>query len=123
MNSLLKMSYIIFTTTQIDWGFPDGSEIKTLPTVQETQVHSLGGKIPQRRKWQATPIFLPGKSYGQRNLEGYSLWGHKRVGHNSATKQHNMKLVLTNRYIQNKSMSDCDIFRFLMSLDSSWHPT
>ena len=47
-----------------------------------------------------------------------------RVGHNSATKQHkNVKLVLTNRYIKNKSMSDCDIFRVLMSLDSSWHPT
>ena len=30
-----------------------------------------------RRKWQPTPVFLPRKSYGQRNLVGYSLWGHK----------------------------------------------
>ena len=37
-------------------------------------------KIPWRRKWQPTSIFLPGKSNGQRSLKGYSLWGHKRVG-------------------------------------------
>ena len=29
-------------------------------------------KIPWRRKWQPTPVFLPGKSYGQRSLAGYS---------------------------------------------------
>ena len=30
-----------------------------------------------RRKWQPTPVFLPGESHGQRGLIGYSLWGHK----------------------------------------------
>ena len=34
-------------------------------------------KIPWRRAWQATPVFLPGESHGQRNLAGYSPWGHK----------------------------------------------
>ena len=34
-------------------------------------------KIPWRRKWQPTPVFLPGKSHGQTSLEGYSLWGRK----------------------------------------------
>ena len=34
-------------------------------------------KIPWRRKWQPTPVFLLGESYGQRNLVGYSPWGHK----------------------------------------------
>ena len=29
------------------------------------------GKIPWRRKWQPTPVFLPGKSHGQRSLVGY----------------------------------------------------
>ena len=33
--------------------------------------------IPRRRKWQPTPVFLPRKSHGQRNLEGYSPWGRK----------------------------------------------
>ena len=37
-------------------------------------------KIPWRRKWQPTPVLLPGESYGQRNLEGCSPWT-RRVGH------------------------------------------
>ena len=44
-------------------------------------------KIPWRRKWQPTPVFLPGKSQRQRNLVGYSPWGHKRDGHNLITKE------------------------------------
>ena len=31
----------------------------------------------QKRKWRPTPIFLPGKSHGQRSLAGYSPWGCK----------------------------------------------
>jgi len=34
-------------------------------------------KIPWRRKWQPTPIFLPGKSHGQRRLMDYSSWDRK----------------------------------------------
>ena len=34
-------------------------------------------KIPWRRTWQPTPVFLPGKSHGQSNLAGYSTWGGK----------------------------------------------
>ena len=30
-----------------------------------------------RRKWQSTPVFLPGESHGQRSLAGYNPWGHK----------------------------------------------
>ena len=45
------------------------------------------GRFPWRRKWQPTPVFLPGKSLGQRSLVGYRPWGHKRVGYNLATKQ------------------------------------
>ena len=32
-------------------------------------------KIPWKRKWQPTPVFLPGVSHGQRSLAGYSPWG------------------------------------------------
>ena len=35
------------------------------------------GKIPWRRAWQPTPVFLPGASHGQRRLVGYSPWGRK----------------------------------------------
>ena len=37
------------------------------------------GKIPWRRAWQPTPVFLPGESHGQRRLAGYNPWGHKSL--------------------------------------------
>ena len=50
---------------------------KRLPTMQETQVHSLGWADPLEKEMATTPVFLPGKSHGQRSLAGYSPWGHK----------------------------------------------
>ena len=44
-------------------------------------------KIPWRRKWQPTPVFLPGKSHGQRSLAVYSPWCHKRARQDLTTKQ------------------------------------
>ena len=40
-------------------------------------VSDYGFSMLRRRKWQPTPVFLPGKSHGQRSLAGYSPWGHK----------------------------------------------
>ena len=54
--------------------------VKSLPAMQETQFQSLVGKILWKRKWQPTPVLLPGKPHGQRSPVGYSSWGH-RVGH------------------------------------------
>ena len=51
--------------------------VKNLLAVQETRVNSWVGKIPCRRDWQPTPVFLPGESRGQRSLAGYSSWGCK----------------------------------------------
>ena len=51
--------------------------VKNLPAMQETQVQSLVGKIPWRREWQPTPVFLSGKSHEQRSLVDYSPWDHK----------------------------------------------
>jgi len=42
-------------------------------------------KIPWSRKWQPTPVFLPGKSHGQRSQVGYSPWSHKEVDMTEAT--------------------------------------
>ena len=44
------------------------------------------GKIPWRRKWQPTPVFLPGKSHGQRSLAGYNPWVAKESRHKFVTK-------------------------------------
>ena len=48
--------------------------------------HPWVRKIPWWRKWQPTPVFLPGKSHGQRSLEGYSPWGCKSIFHTSNGK-------------------------------------
>ena len=42
-----------------------------------TYLHRSSLQILQRRKWQPTPVFLPGKSHGQRSVVGYSPRGHK----------------------------------------------
>ena len=47
--------------------------------MQETQVRSLGWEDPWRRKWQPTPVSLPGKSHGQKSLACCSAWGHEEL--------------------------------------------
>ena len=37
------------------------------------------GKIPWRREWLPTPIFLSGEFHGQRRLAGYSPWSNKEL--------------------------------------------
>ena len=44
-------------------------------------------KIPRRRKWQHIPVFLPGKSHGQKRLVGYGPGSSKRVRHHVLTTQ------------------------------------
>ena len=62
-------------------GFPGGASDKE-PTCQ-CRIHKRcgfspwTGKIPWRRAWQPTPVFLPGESHGQRSPVGYSPWGRK----------------------------------------------
>ena len=54
--------------------------VKNLPAMQaelRPRFNPLVGKIPWRRKWQPTPVFLPGQFHGQRSLVGYSPWGSK----------------------------------------------
>ena len=61
-------------------GFPGGSVVKNPPAQQEMQEMWLDpwvGKIPWRRAWQPTPVFLPGESHGLGSLVGYSPLGNK----------------------------------------------
>ena len=60
------------------WLFPGGSDGKRLYLqCRRPRFDPWVGKSPWRRKWQTTPIALPGKSHGQRSLAGYSLWDLK----------------------------------------------
>ena len=77
----------IWSRLLLQQGFPMAQQIKNPPAMQEIQVQFLGQKIPWKRKWQPTPVFLPGKSHRQRSLVDYSLWGHKTVRHDLVTEQ------------------------------------
>ena len=59
-------------------GFPGGASGKK-PTCQcrRCGFNPWLGKIPWRRAWQITLVFLPGDSHRQRSLADYSPWGHK----------------------------------------------
>ena len=43
------------------------------------RLSSSSRKIPWRRKWQPTPVFLPVEFHGWRGMAGYSPWGHKEL--------------------------------------------
>ena len=94
--------------------------VKRLSTMWETRVQTLGWEDPLeegkathssipallsitpnfqgRRKWQPTPVFLPGKSHGQRSLVGYSPWGRKE----SDTTERLHFLFTFNKYMVRK---------------------
>ena len=55
--------------------------VKRLPIMPETGFSLWVRKIPWRRKWQPTPVFLPGKSHGERSPGGLQSMGLQRVGH------------------------------------------
>ena len=62
-------------------GFPGSSVVENPPANAEATrdaslIHKVG-KIPWRKKWQPTPVFLPVESQGQRRPADYNPWGHK----------------------------------------------
>jgi len=62
-------------------GFPDGSAGKEFASnIRDTRDTGLipgSGRSPGGGKWQPTPVFLPGKSHGWRNLAGSGPWGRQ----------------------------------------------
>ena len=62
--------------------------VKHLPGNAGEESDPWVGKIPWRRRWQPTPVFLPRESHGQRSLVGYSPWGGKEL---DASEQLKMK--------------------------------
>ena len=75
-------------------------------------------KIPWRRRWQPTPIFLPGESHGQRGLASYSPWGCKKWGTNE-------RLTLTdgeNKSSENRTWGELQL-HWVMILSSKFHPS
>ena len=68
-------------------GFPGGSVVKNPPASGgDTGSIPWSGDLSRRRKWQTTPLFLPGKSHEHKNLVGYSFVGLQRVKYDLETK-------------------------------------
>ena len=117
---LFLINLEIHSLFTILFGFPGGSDGKASSYIQYRRAgfDPWVGKIPWRRKWQHTPVFLPGKSHGQRSLAGCSPWGHKRVRH-SWTRTY----VNTWTYVQSKVRLHFR-FKFLAeSPENSLRPT
>ena len=70
--------------------FPQVALVVRNPPTNAEDVRKAGlilvGKIPWRRTWQPTPVFLPGESHGQRSLLSYSPWDHKESDTSEVTQ-------------------------------------
>ena len=53
--------------------------VKNLPAMWRLRFNPWVRKIPRRKKWQCTPLFLPRDFHGQRSLVDYCPWGHKEL--------------------------------------------
>ena len=85
---LTVMKYLLTSAAQV-LRFPGGASGKEPGCLFRRQKrHGFSPwvrKIPWRRAWQTTPVFLPGESHGQWSLVGYSPWGHRESDMTEAT--------------------------------------
>ena len=68
--------------------------IKKTYAMQETRFDPWVGKIPWRRAWQPTPVFLPEESHRQRSLVGYRPQGRKELNTTEQLSTHTQKLKI-----------------------------
>ena len=65
-----------------------------METINSDKIVLLGQTYPiqWRRKWQPTPVFLPGRYHGQKSLMGYSPWGAKSQTWQQKNNHHPIQL-------------------------------
>ena len=85
------INHIYFCRTLL-LGFPCGSDGKESACNAGDSGSILGQKIPWRRKWQSTPVFLPREFHEQRNLVGYCPWGRKESDTTAPATNHEEQL-------------------------------
>ena len=84
LDDLFYVLYICLNLQNFRWqftllGFPGGSDGKeSTCNAGDSGSIPASGKIPWRREWKLTPIFLPGEFHGERSLVGCSPWGGKK---------------------------------------------
>ena len=69
-------------------------------------------KIPWRRKWQSTSVFLPGKSHGQRSLVGYPLWCPRESATTEQQSTHTWMWWKVQQLLTGSDRRDSPITRF-----------
>ena len=106
-NMIIYIFYLKCFSGGLLWWLSDKESVCQYRRLRRHRFDTWVGKIPWRRKWQLTVVFLCGKFCGQRSLAGYSPWGLKRVGHDLATKKTDqcMKKVVDNVKKKKKDVS------------------
>ena len=79
---------------QYSWASLVAQMVKNPPAMQETWVQCRVGKIPWRRAWQPTPVFLPGESPWSEEPGGLQSMGSQRVGQDGATTSTQFYMLL-----------------------------
>ena len=95
------------TSCYIQWASLMAQMVKNLLQCRRPGFDHLVGKIPWRRKWQLTPVFLPGESHGQRSLVGYSPCGCKEL---DTTERHHFLSLLSLLNNQTSALMFCWLF-------------
>ena len=81
--------FVLFGDHLGEWTSLVAQRLKHLPPSGNPGFDPWVGKIPWRRKWQPTPVFLPEESREQEEPGGLQSMGSQRVGHDSLTKHIN----------------------------------
>jgi len=95
--------------------FPGGSAVKICLKCRSRRRYGFSfwvGKIPWRRSWQPTSVFLPGESHGQRSLVGYSSQDFKKLDMTEETWHARNTWIKYMNILKICLISPCNIFRY-----------
>ena len=82
LSKMQSSLHLWHSVSPLPRGFPGGTVVNNPPVNAGDTRCGLDPwvrKISWRRKWQATPVFLPGKFHGQKSQEGYNPWSCKEL--------------------------------------------
>ena len=106
-------------------GFPGGSDSKESTIrlqCKKPKFDSWVRKIPWRRKWQPTPVFLPGGFHGQRILTGYKIWSSKELDMTEQTTHRMWKERFPYFEVEIKAVFDM-LRKCFICVNSTWRST
>ena len=119
----LKNQQVFFV---LKWASLVAPMVKDLLQCRTPGFNPWVGKIPWRRAWQLTPVFLPGESHGHRSPAAYSPQGHKESDMTQKTqhtqRESSLQMDILVLILEGCSpVSTSDHFTFLWALDNFSH--